>query len=536
MMRDRTELACALVNGLWSLSARGAESSFREALSRPKETQARLLAGILSRNASTWFGRQMGFGSIRSMSEYRERVPLTRYDDYTDFIARIRTGEADVLTQEPVTRLVPSSGSVGARKLIPYTRSLHREFQSGILPWIAALFRSQPELRWGPAYWSISPAMPEADEPGEVPIGFEDDAYYLSPAMRWLVRHVQAVPPGVRRVRDIDTFRIVTLLFLLRARQLRLISVWHPSFLVLLCRAMVEKWERLLQLTADGFSSGDLSPEENAILSTREPRLAADLERLDPHRPEEIWPRLCQISCWADGQAAGALRDLSGWFPNVEIAPKGLIATEAFVSFPFEGARPLAVCGHVLEFVDKDGEVLGVEELTLGGEYSVVVTTGGGLYRYCLHDTVRVDGFVQRTPSIVFVGKDDNVSDLVGEKLSEGFVASVLERLFVKLDRSPDFALLAPDQTDRGLGYALFVKSVASLPLGLASDLESALCANPHYELARHLGQLQPVVICPVRGEAHEIFVSHLSRSGRLLGSVKATCVSSDTGWRSRLQ
>lgn len=535
MMRARTEIACRLINGLWSLSAIRAEAAFRQALDRPRETQERLLAGILERNASTSYGRAHSFSRIRSMAEYRERVPLTAYDDYAGLVARIRRGETDVLTREPVTRLVPSSGSVGARKLIPYTRSLHREFQQGILPWIAGLFRAQPEIGWGPAYWSISPAIPESEAAGEVPIGFEDDAYYLSASMRRLVRHVQAVPPGVRHVSDIETFRIVTLLFLLRARQLRLISVWHPSFLALLCREMTEQFERLIRLIADGYSAIELPPEENAILAKKNRALAAELERLDPRRPETIWPQLRQISCWADGQAAGAARDLAAGFPNVKLAPKGLIATEAFVSLPFEGARPLAVRSHVFEFIDASGNVLGVDDLTVGGEYSVVVTTGGGLYRYRLSDLVGVDGFVRGTPSIVFVGKEDHVSDLVGEKLNDGFVASVLARVFRVAGAQPAFALLAPERTQHGQRYTLFVESRGgAMPRALDAEVERELRANPHYDLARRLGQLEPLAVCCVGAAAHEVFLSHRSRSGVALGGVKPSCLSTDTGWRSR--
>lgn len=536
MMRARTEIACGLINGLWSLSAIRAENEFRRALEKPRETQERLLAGILGRNASTSYGRDNSFDRIRSIAEYRERVPLTSYDDYAGLIARIRRGERGVLTHDPVTRLVPSSGSAGARKLIPYTRSLHAEFQRGILPWVGALFRETPELRRGPAYWSVSPSIPESDAEGTVPIGFEDDAYYLSAAMRRLVRQVQAVPPGVRQISDIETFRLVTLLFLLRARQLRLISVWHPSFLALLCRAMTEHFERLLRLIADGFSTAALPPAENAILATKNRALAAELGRLDPRRPGTIWPQLRQISCWADGQAGGAARDLATWFPDVDIVPKGLIATEAFVSLPFRNAHPVAVCSHVFEFIDDSGNVFGVDELTQGGHYSVVVTTSGGLYRYQLHDLVRVDGFVGRTPSIVFVGKEDHVSDLVGEKLSEGFVASSLATLFGAAGMQPRFCLVAPERTAHAHRYTLFVSRDAQGLVGLGGELDRELRSNPHYDLARRLGQLEPPVVCIVRDAAHEIVLAHAAAAGKTLGNVKPSCLSSETGWRSKLQ
>jgi len=40
------------------------------------------------------------------------------------------------LTEEPVLLLEPTSGSTSAKKLIPYTRGLQREFSSAIGKWL----------------------------------------------------------------------------------------------------------------------------------------------------------------------------------------------------------------------------------------------------------------------------------------------------------------------------------------------------------------------------------------------------------------
>jgi len=192
----------------------------------------------------------------------------------------------------------------------------------------------------------------------------------------------------------------------------------------------------------------------------------------------------------------------------------------------------LAIRGHAIELVEAGGEVRGVEEARVGETYSVVVTTSGGLYRYRLHDLVRVDGFVSRTPSIRFVGKEDRISDLCGEKLSEGFVASVLSGAFGGDDRMPEFAMLAPERSERGAGYVLFVDARSSLPAGLAQSVERELCTNPHYDWARKLGQLEAVEVVVVGEGAHRAVVAELARRGQLLGAVKASCLRADSGWR----
>ena len=166
---------------------------------------------------------------------FAKRVPLMDYEDFEPWIERIRRGEANVLTREPVTRLVPTSGSTGARKLIPFTAGLQREFNAAIGPWLIDLLRQSPGIASGPAYWSVTPVMGNAEpEDSAVPIGFDADTAYLGGTRQRLANVVMAVPDELRFIKDMEVFRYVTLLCLLHQRELRLISVWHPSFLSLL--------------------------------------------------------------------------------------------------------------------------------------------------------------------------------------------------------------------------------------------------------------------------------------------------------------
>src|SRR4029450_9692010 len=140
------------------------------------ETQRRILGSLLDTNSESAYGRAHGFEKIRSYAEFGERVPIVDYDDLEPWIERIRRGEPGVLTCEPVTRLVPTSGSTSGRKLIPYTASFQNEINTVIGPWMVDLCREHPSLPFGPAYWSISPTIPvAADEVSAGPIGFDDD-------------------------------------------------------------------------------------------------------------------------------------------------------------------------------------------------------------------------------------------------------------------------------------------------------------------------------------------------------------------------
>src|SRR5262249_37552599 len=145
---------------------------------------------------------------------------------------------------------------------------------------------------------------------------------------------------------------------------------------------------------------------------------------------------------WADAHSAVAASGLARRFPKVPIQPKGLLSTEGVISIPFQGAHPLAIRSHFFEFIDPYHRVVSVSDLRVGERYAVILTTAAGLWRYRLNDIVQVTGRVKQTPSIRFVGRAGLVSDRVGEKLSEDFVADAVARLFAANPPRPGFVLL----------------------------------------------------------------------------------------------
>jgi hypothetical protein len=468
-----------------------------------RAVQEDLLRETLRRNADCEFGRAHGFATIRSVRAYRDAVPASTWDDYADATDRIARGAAGVLTTEPVRLLEPSSGSTAASKLVPYTRSLKAEYQRGLKPWLHDLFRAYPRLMRGRSYWSITPPgealadlrgrYPAAS--GGVPIGFDEDADYLGPMAKRLVGLVFAVPADVARTSDTDRFLDDTCVHLLAAGDLALVSVWNPTLFLILLDRMREH-------------ADDLLPR----LATRRGAVAGALRDGDW---EALWPGLAVISCWADAAAAAPAAALASRFPGVVIQPKGLLATEGFVSLPLTaaGGAVLSARSHFFEFFEADADapaaptadaMLMAHELEVGHRYGVVLTTGGGLYRYRLGDLVEVTGRLGVLPVLRFLGRLDRVSDLVGEKLSEAFVIRVL----AACDVAEATLAAAVDHYELRVG--------ASDP-SVAARVDEALRANFHYDHARRLGQLGPVLLASAS--------SRLAATRGRLGDVKPTAL-----------
>jgi hypothetical protein len=277
------------------------------------------------------------------------------------------------------------------------------------------------------------------------------------------------------------------LLFLLAEIDLRLISIWSPLFLT----SLMEYWERNRDVLERELHSG----------------IRVNGRYLERRNFEPCWPNLELISCWTDGHAQSQLGELRRYFPDVKIQPKGVLSTEALVSIPFNGNLPLAITSHYLEFETADGQLLRIDQLKDGDQLGVVVSTGNGMLRYRTWDSVEVTGFLGRTPCVRFVGRQNLVSDICGEKLSEAFVSETLSSLAIT-----DFAVLVPEER----GYILYASDPPS-----PGVLEDYLCRNYHYRYARKLGQLRSARTIRLPAGAATRCLDVMESTGRRRGNIK---------------
>lgn len=497
------EFECRLLNGLCRLLYKGEYERFISPCNISR-VQGEYLKALLKRNADTVYGQKYGFDKIRSYKDFAERVPLTKYEDYEPYIRTMANGAENVLTSERVLLFELTSGSSGGKKLIPYTPSLKREFQRGIKPWLCNIYTKLPKIREGKSYWSITPVTEgKSRTRSGIPIGFEEDAEYFGFIEQGIMRRIFAVDGSVKFPENMNRFYFETARQLLNCGSLTLISVWNPTFLTILCDHIRDNAEELSKTL----------PKE---------RHGEFLRNAAENRFERIFPRLQIISCWADGSAADHIAELRKRFRGVYVQPKGLLATECFVSFPLigeEGSR-LSVYSHFFEFRRlSDGKIVTAGKLRRG-EYEVIVTTGGGFYRYCIGDIIEVlETYPDRPPRIRFLRRGGVSSDMFGEKLTEEFVRGVLKKLGI----NGSFCLLAP----YGKRYRLYTtaESVKS------EELDTALREGFHYDYCRRLGQLDCAEVVQITGDPNRDYIEKLTDDGMRIGDIKPAVLSSLSGW-----
>ena len=469
-------LKAALANRVWRRLCEPARRRFEQSLVNPAAAQSAVLQRILRRHSQSAYGRHFGLNRDSDYARFSQTVPIANYADLEPYIERAKQGEHDVLCRGPIRAFERTSGTTSGAKWIPFTDDLRGEFQEAVRAWMGDLYQRHPDLADGRAWWVISQLPPEASvTAGGIPVGLANDDAYLGWWERkfasWLrVAHTTDLATAAQELRT--------------AQDLRLISVWNPSYLALL------------------------------------------LEQLSPAATRTLWPNLRIISGWADAGAGPDAEAIRYLFPDVTFQPKGLLATEGVITIPWgaESAHSLpALHSHFLEFQHcQTRAICRVHEVRTDNDYEVILTTSGGLWRYRLQDVVRVTGWKQMTPRLRFLGRADGGCDLRGEKLDPIFVQSALNSL------TSDFAMLAPSGSSQTPGYVLFTSD----PEVEAAPLEVALRANPYYAHALAVGQLAPVRVFHVTDALPtRRYLERCIHLGQRSGTVKPAVLHPCTGW-----
>lgn len=542
-------------NLLWFLYSAVRTRTWKKATHNVGAVQENILLKILAKNAETTFGQKHSFATIKSVTDFQRKVPIQTHEDIQPYINDIAEGVSNVLTTEQVQRFGISSGSTKASKFVPYTASLIADFQQGIDPWMYHLMKDYPGIISGKAYWSVTPVGDrQRRSKGGIPIGFDDERSYFGKLTQWVLGTIMATPSELVLVRDMDAFRYATLRFLLQEKSLACVSIWNPTFAILFLSPLKGWLDQLIEDVRTGSMSIDLgvAPEVDVTIRRalkKDPKRAEELEcvRNDTNLYESIWPNLQLISCWAHGNSEEAVKQLRSYFPKVAVQPKGLIATEAFVSFPLHGeASAISITSHFFEFEEVESKTVWlVHELAVGKRYGVIVTTSGGLYRYRLNDVIEVLGHESECPLVRFVGKQDKVVDLRGEKLNEGFIMELVTKIVSRSRLNFQFWMVAPERNgDVNLSYSVFVQATSQSITSeddiqsIRREIEKGLRENYHYDYCRRLGQLGELRIFVVEQStnAHETYLSVCAEQGQRLGDIKPSALHSFQHWSEKFQ
>ena len=594
--------------------------------SKIRETQEKILLEILKTNKNTEYlkifeteSQILNAENEKELIEkFQNKIPIVNYEDIKEFVEREKSGESNVLLSDKIKLFELTSGSTSDVKYIPYTENFLKSYMNGVFSWIYNLYQNNKRLFLGSSYWSVSPILKrEAVTSGGIRVGIEDDTSYFDKVSAFFLNKLFTVPKEIKNTQNMEDFLLITAVFLLLSENLAMISVWSPSFLMILLdfieknhkvicqivksedlgteffadknlgnkkyfQIIQKKYRKLWKKNRSKFLINYFEKYEKNILSkndktqnleitekNNENEIMAENKNLETKSGNKImenfvdysviWEKLSLVSCWADSDSYEIFiklkKKLNSDKKNMDLKfqGKGLMSTECIVSFPLENVENGSVVAYnsfFYEFIQVSGDGLEnsspklLNELELGERYCVVVTTNAGLYRYNTNDIVKVTGFYHKIPVVKFVGRMNNFSDIVGEKLENSFVEKQVLNFLEENKIKEEFLLFSPVKNENGkISYTLFLEikkenkkfnfKKLENKIKLENKLNEKLCRSFHYEYAYKLGQLGKARIFLIEKDGLKTYTAEKSKRQKI-GDIKYRMLDKNFGWENK--
>ena len=403
----------------------------------PMKYNTELLMKIIEDNKETEYGQKYDFANIKSIEDYQNKVPITDYDNYADYIHRMsENGEKNLLTSYEISHYAKSSGTMGNPKRIP-SSSLNQKisfkynyaylfnlFAEKVgIDWIKYPFLNLTEtsvsiLPSGDTYGSIS---------GKIMREFGDNLpdFVTSP--------IEAMMPKPK-----TDIRYIHARFALINPDIPFTVTSFDSLFLETLRYIKGKWELLVK----DIEKGTIDESVKMPIEVREsllgkiepmPERAEELRQIfkegfdEPIVPK-IWPKMSLLIGCGGGSFANSIKKIKEFTgPDFNFAFIGLTASEGMFSLFIELNNPdsmLIPDSMFYEFLPlvnygDYSNVVTLDKLEEGKEYEVITTNLSGFYRYRMKDVIRCIGRHNHTPIIEFLYRLDQCLSLAGEKINE---------------------------------------------------------------------------------------------------------------------
>ncbi|MFT2009631.1 GH3 auxin-responsive promoter family protein [Pontibacter sp. 13R65] len=327
----------------------------------PHDVQEELFHNLISTAKDTEWGKKYGYKDIKSVKEYQERVPVSAYEDLFPYIERGMKGEQNILWPSDIEWFAKSSGTTNARsKYIPVSpEALEECHYKGGKDMLSIYVNLYPETK---LFSGKGLSIGGTHHPNE--LNSKTSCGDVSAVI------MQNLPVWAEAMRT-------------------------PPLKVALMDNWEEKIAKMVELTVqENVTSMSGVPTWTYVLLKR------ILETTGKQNILEVWPNL---ELFTHGAVAfGPYRQLFK-----EIIPTSKMnylevynASEGFFGIQDQAGTEdemllMLDYGVYYEFIPMDQfeeehpRVLTLDQVELGKNYALVISTNAGLWRYKIGDTVR---------------------------------------------------------------------------------------------------------------------------------------------------
>ena len=354
----------------------------------PNEVQNELLEDLLKRAKKTEYGKKHGFESIENYEHYKAKVPVVSYEDLFPYIERLMKGDQNLLWPSEIRWFAKSSGTTNARsKFIPVSNdALEDCHYKGGKDLLSIYFNNYPDARMFSGKGLViggSHQLNQFDENSKSYYG--DVSAVLLKNLPWWAQMVRT-----------------------------------PSLDIALMDEWEEKIDKMVEITSD----------ENVTNISGVPTwMIVLLEKILQYKGAsdilEVWPNLEVFF-----HGAVSFTPYRELFKKLIPSSKMRYMETYNASEGFFGIQDLTDRNEILlmldygifyEFIPFDElekshpKTLSLDEVEVGKNYAVVISTNAGLWRYKIGDTVT---FTSVNPyRIKISGRTKHFINAFGEEL-----------------------------------------------------------------------------------------------------------------------
>ncbi len=436
----------SLMMKVMSLIGKTAIRSLDKMTHDPRAVQEKLLLDLIEANRNTLYGKENHFAEVHSIEDYQRLVPIREYDEFAPYIERMVRGEENLLTSEHIGHYNKTSGTLGCTKYIPLAKK-----QVSVCGKYFALYTNglvSENLGYG---WNDGKGINLQEGSAEVlptgaTYGCASSIAVKDSPFKNMFNEIYTSPPEARQPGPGVITRYIHARFAAAERNATYAISTFASNMLEIFRYIEENHELLIRDIEQGtIDESIMLPDEvRASLLARikpDPKRAEELRQafapgFGAPWARRVWPKISYIisvcganfSSYADKLKKNILGDEVHLFYFGVAASEGTFSVMNGMDDPDSILVPDGCC--LTEFRDADDEnapCLTMDQLEVGKNYELIITNYSGLYRYRMHDVIRVTGFRNKTPLIQFVTRAGFAVNIRGEKTSEPAVQRTIE-------------------------------------------------------------------------------------------------------------
>ena len=376
--------AQGLVNKVMEILMKKRMRQIENFIKYPIETQENTLFNNLSKARNTEYGNLYKFNEIDNLREFQSRVPLVTYEEFEPYIEKARRGIADVSWEGKIKWFAKSSGTTNAKsKFIPISDvSLEDCHYSAGKMMFAIYLNNHPDT--------------EIFKNKNLRLGGSSEIYQEYDTL----------------FGDLSAILIDNLPFYAELRN-------SPNRQI----SLMSEWESKMKAISAAVIKEDIGcltgvPSWMLVL------LHKILEETGKEKLDEVWPMLevffhggISFKPYKENYEELTHKKLN--FYEIYNASEGFFA----IQDRSDSKEMLLLLDNGIfyefipmdEFGSADPKVITLEDVEVGKNYAIVITTNGGLWRYIIGDTVK---FTSTDPfRIVVTGRTKHFINAFGEEL-----------------------------------------------------------------------------------------------------------------------